>query len=516
MLALAALALLAAASATARSAEEVADIRAALRAADKSHSAEVLRFNAELRARGLHVGASPSTGMTVSDIGRVTVMRDATHDSWENGNGIDDVFEGTEDSVIAFFEAHPDSDADFVMIIQDWVNSSFPGAFYSPLENDTTGIGYQHSDPSHLFDYDPNTPIEGLLWLNGFDFLVSPIFEEGRILWGQEFGHRWGAFVNVDTGAGLDDTVLGRQLAHWSWYLDSDWSWMEGNDWTDNGNGTWSTNIASYDPLAPRFSPLDLYVMGLVGTADVPSFTQLLPADPNEHDAGEGPDAWMTGGGTTTITATPRVLTIQDVIAAEGPRVPPVATSPKDFDVAVVFALRRDDRITPERLAEMEALLDAFELQWSDDTGARSTVNFGVAGTPNAPPVLAAIDGPLKVKAGKRARFDASAATDPEGQSLSFEWRWDADDNDTLFEEGSAEQGHTFNREGTRVIEVSVRDANGAETIVPLSIDVGPGEAAGCGCTLAAGSAPSRATLAASLGAVLLAAIWRRTFRHPD
>jgi DnaJ-domain-containing protein 1 len=102
MLALAALVLLAAPGSL--SAQEIADRRAALRAADLSHSPEVLRFNAELHQRGLKIGASPSTGMTVSDIGRVTVMRDATHDSWENGNGIDDVFDGTEDSVIAFFE----------------------------------------------------------------------------------------------------------------------------------------------------------------------------------------------------------------------------------------------------------------------------------------------------------------------------------------------------------------------------------------------------------------------------
>ena len=104
------------------------------READLSHSPEVLRFQEDLRARRKNatphaLGASPSTGMTVSDIGRVTVMRDATRDSWESGTGIDDVFSGTEDSVTAFFEAHPDSDVDFVVIIQDWINTAFPGAF---------------------------------------------------------------------------------------------------------------------------------------------------------------------------------------------------------------------------------------------------------------------------------------------------------------------------------------------------------------------------------------------------
>lgn len=478
-----------------------------VRDADLSHTPEVARFREDLRRKKASavphaLGASPSTGMTVSDIGRVTVMRDATRDSWEGGNGIDDVFSGTEDSVTAFFEAHPDSDADFVVIIQDWVNASFPGAFYLPLENDTTGIGYQHTVPAQVFDDDPSTPIEGFLWLNGYDFLVLPTFDGGRILWGQEFGHRWGAFVEVGSG----DSILGRQSAHWSRYLDTDWSWMEGNDWTDNLDGTFTTNVTTYDTLTSHFSPLDLYLMGLVGTADVPSFVQVLPGDLS--DAAAAPDAWP-GGNASTVTASSRVLTVQDVIAAEGPRVPSSLTSEKDFDVAIVYALRREDRITPARLAQLETMLDLFEQQWIDDTLGLATVTFGVAGTPNAPPVLAAIAAPASVKAGKRATFDAGAATDPEGQALTFEWRWDAGDEDSLFVAGGASQGHTFGSDGPRTIEVSVRDEGGAETIVSLTIDVTPGDGGeGCGCALTGARAPS--SLAACVLAALVLVLRRR------
>lgn len=484
---------------------------ASAREADLSDTPEVARFREELRIRKMNavphaLGASPSTGMTVTDIGRITVLRDATRESWESGEGIDDVFQGTEDSITAFFEAHPDSDVDFVVIIQDWINAAFAGAFYLPLENDTTGIGYQHAVPSNVFDDDPSTPIEGFLWLNGYNFLILPPFDGGRILWGQEFGHRWGAFVNVDTGAGLDDSVLGRQSAHWSRYLDTEWSWMEGNDWTDNLDGTFTTNVATYDTFTSHYSPLDLYLMGLVGTADVPSFVQVLPADVS--DAAAAPDAWP-GGNATSVTATSRVLTVQDVIAAEGPRVPSHLDSAKDFDVAIVYALRREDRITPQRLAELETLLDQFEQQWIDDTLGLASVTFGVAGTANLAPVLAAIDGPISVKAGKRVSFDAGAATDPEGQALSYEWRWDADDEDVLFQAGDASQGHTFKSEGPRVIEVSVRDAGGAETIVSLALDVTPGSSGdGCGCTLSGDRSP------APLGACLLLAAFAVAMRR--
>src|SRR5437868_5599116 len=68
----------------------------------------------------------------------------------------------------------------------------------------------------------------------------------GRILWGQEFAHRWGALVHFNDGGVDSGALLGRQQAHWSWYLDSNWSWMEGNDWKDNTDGTFTTNVAAF------------------------------------------------------------------------------------------------------------------------------------------------------------------------------------------------------------------------------------------------------------------------------
>ena len=55
---------------------------------------------------------------------------------------------------------------------------------------------------------------------------------------GQEVGHRWLAYVDFrDRTGARSDALLGRDLAHWSFFFDSDASVMEGNDIEDLGGG---------------------------------------------------------------------------------------------------------------------------------------------------------------------------------------------------------------------------------------------------------------------------------------
>ncbi len=448
-----------------------------------------------LRARWEKTGlrAAPANGMTVSDVGRLSVVRDTTRQVWGAGLSIDNLFNGLDGSVRAFYEAHPDADPDFVVVVQDWLNTSFLGAFYQPVENDVQGIGYVHFDGRHTFDDDPTTGIEGVLWLNGAQVFLNDLII--GILWGQEFGHRWGSFVYFQDGPALSSALLGRQAAHWSYYVDSDWSWFEGNDWADNGDGTFTTNNASFDTIA-HYSPLDLYLMGLVGTADVPAFTLLEnPAGGPPADA--GPAEWQND--TVTVSATPKTVTIQQVVAAEGARVPSHLASPKSFEVAVIYALRQDDRASAAELAAMELVLDKMIASWNFDVANRATIAFGPAGTPNAAPIVT-LSAPDSGSQHEGVRFTATA-TDPEGQALTYRWRFATGDE---FVEAGPSVKHTFGSTGAKDVEVSVIDANGAETIVghTLTID----EATGCGCHTASSHAPLAPLASAGLLALVLVA----------
>ena len=85
---------------------------------------------------------------------------------------------------------------------------------------------------------------------------------------GQEVGHRWLAFLEFRDHTGQrSDALLGRDLAHWSFFFDSDASVMEGNDIEDLGGGSFRTAAA-----VQRYSLLDQYAMGLVPPSGVPPF----------------------------------------------------------------------------------------------------------------------------------------------------------------------------------------------------------------------------------------------------
>src|SRR5205823_3527536 len=62
---------------------------------------------------------------------------------------------------------------------------------------------------------------------------------------GQETGHRWLAFMKFrDHNRQTSNALLGRDLAHWSFFLNSDASVMEGNRIQDLGGGSFRTTAA--------------------------------------------------------------------------------------------------------------------------------------------------------------------------------------------------------------------------------------------------------------------------------
>lgn len=479
---------------------------------DASGSPEAQRIGAaaaaKFRAHGLREGrpstrSAPVNGMTVTDYGRVSVLRDATHSNWGEGLSVGSLLTGFDGSISAYYEAHPDADPQYVMIIADWLNTGFPGAFYSPVANDVAGIGYRNQTdlPGEIFDNDPSSALEGAIYMNGIQiFTTIPNHElYTRILWGQEFAHRWGTFVHFDDAGTESAALLGRQSAHWSWYVDSDWSWMEGNRWRNNNDGTFTTDVGNFD-VDTHYNPMDLYLMGLIGSADVPSFSLLAHAVAGP-DIGTAPDAWKAT--THTIAATARSVSVQDVIAVEGPRVPDFVSSPKEFHVAVLYVLRRDDRIDAAKLSTVETVLDTMIASWNADVGGRAVVDYGPFGTPNRAPVVS-LRAPDEGMQHHPVRFDASGATDPDGAAVRYFWRFDSK---SKFVEGGPVVERVFGTEGDKVVEVSVRDAEGGETIVTHPLHV---KAAGMySCAVARGEPSGLASLL--LAAAALAIRRRRT-----
>lgn len=206
--------------------------------------------------------------------------------------------------------------------------------YYVSVANDTRGIGYQHEDPREIFDDSPHSRLEGVAFLNDFPYWQSRPDEFDRAFM-HEIGHRFGARVHVQKAGFARDALLGRQGFHWSYFLDSAGSPLEGNRWARAGEG-----LRAETPLSPgRFSDLDLYLMGVLPAERVAPAT-LVRAEPvATRDCLGGPLTAASPPQTCSAVdfdATPVDFTIDDVIAAEGPRLPAAVAEHKTLDVAFI------------------------------------------------------------------------------------------------------------------------------------------------------------------------------------
>lgn len=272
------------------------------------------------------------------------------------------------DSVSGAFYEHCGDDYQYLdlLLVNDL---GFFGAFYAPMANDVRGIGADDPRWGEVYDT-TNTQMEGFIFMNAAQ-LWAENPEAGRFVFGQEFMHRWGAFVTVDHEELEPDALLGRDLAHWSYWFSTTNSPMEGNTWVDNGDGTWTIDYAA----TSTYSDLDLYLMGLVGPEDVPEQTVLLVSDEEqarvERERASAPEALVESlygaGSPVTVTATPVHFGLDAIIAAEGEREPTVADSPKAFRMATIVLVLSHDKIDDDALAMLDGVRTRFESDWEAD-----------------------------------------------------------------------------------------------------------------------------------------------------
>jgi hypothetical protein len=212
-------------------------------------------------------------------------------------------------------------------------------AFSMTLKNDIRGIGRDVFDFSALLESSGRFQT----YVQMGDLARYPVAPDQRFLGtdsplsliGQETGHRWLAFVNfMDPNSKVSDGLLGRDRAHWSYFHDSDASVMEGNDIRDNGDGTFTTVAAT-----ERFSKLDQYIMGLIPPEEVPDFFYVLGED-SSASRESSPAIGDTFSGERVNVA------VQDVIAAEGPRVPSWQEARKSFKMAFLVLGRRGEPVS--------------------------------------------------------------------------------------------------------------------------------------------------------------------------
>jgi len=183
---------------------------------------------------------------------------------------------------------------------------------------------------------------------------------------GHEFGHRWGAYVTAKVNG---ETMRLGPWPHWApglqapvafpYSLPVEASTLGGAVWKDNGDGTYTQLRQGYFVPAAGYSYLDLYLMGLIRAAQVPDFFILNNLVPTGSDS----------SGRPVFKGDEVKVTIGDVIAAEGPRLPDADHSQRKFNTGIVVMVEHCRRPSAKLLKEAEGIRRQWIDYWDMVTG---------------------------------------------------------------------------------------------------------------------------------------------------
>ena len=197
-----------------------------------------------------------------------------------------------------------------------------------------------------------------------------------------EHGHRWStrsrAIVDGETielrGEHVPWAMSG--AAHWPGGLhapspfpygdgEHEGSVMGGAVYEDNGDGTFTILDRGSMVPASGYSYLELYLIGVLPPAEVPDFFLLQNIERLGRD----------DQGRQIVRADRIDITIDDIVAHNGPRVPSVAEAPKEFRNAFVAVVLPGASPSAELLERTDGIRSQWITFWNRVTGGRSTMS---------------------------------------------------------------------------------------------------------------------------------------------
>ncbi len=314
--------------------------------------------------------------VTVHDDGSLTAFRDT------------DGADALTSTVLALYQT---TGAPMPDVLSVWTNFGVDGNIYETLEvnqsNDVAGIGFDSYFGGNGQFASPTPPLRIILLHNDVTKLTQrAAFQRAsttgfaRYLFLLELGHMFGAEVSIPKPN--PGELLGSPF-HWSFWMDAGGSILGGNQWKDNGDGTFST--VPLTPLTIVYSMLDLYIMGLADSNEVGPFGVLENATVTSGDVDP-----MTNGAygaqsfprfdptPLKVTATRRALTVEDIITANGVRMPAHAQAPSSFKVGIMLVLSKNATASDESAAQaiLDPIAPTLPQAFNDATLGRGTLTI--------------------------------------------------------------------------------------------------------------------------------------------
>ena len=332
-------------------------------------------------AKMLDVRDRPALGLDIVQRGRnLLVLEDNDGSLRRSGFGGQAAWQQVLRTV---YTLYPDR-FDMVMALTEWQEQS-AFAYYLPLANNVTGIGYQHLTGRQVFNQ-TGSNLDGLIFMNDYRLYLGRNAVFGRVVFLQEIGHRWGAFPFYANSPTNGRDMLGRDDSHWSYFMHSANSALEGNSWRDNGNGSFTTETNAFGLTS---SPLDRHLMGFLPPNEVEDWFLILDPDVRGQrddfgrllNAASGP-AFQ---GRATVNGGRHNITIDDVMRSEGARNPSFANSQKVWNVATVLILNQGSSWDASKHATAEALIDSWEEMFEEEVGGAADLIMTLEDNPQPP-----------------------------------------------------------------------------------------------------------------------------------
>ena len=204
---------------------------------------------------------------------------------------------------------------------------------------------YMNMGPLTNYPDDPTTQIFTL----GENNTLSVITHEA--------GHRFLSYVEfIDPATGLRSAdLLGRQGAHWSFFLNTDASVLEGNRIEDRAMMT--PRFLTTGTVA-HYSELDQYLMGFRSADEVtPTFLVDQPANFQQgtRSAASAPQTGISFDGER------KEITVDMIIDAEGERIPDASVSQRKFNFAFILLVDADSEPSEADLEKLDNIRAAWE-----------------------------------------------------------------------------------------------------------------------------------------------------------
>jgi hypothetical protein len=240
-----------------------------------------------------------------------------------------------QNAIQQFYTYYRD-DFDFVQVV--FALPSYPAnRYHATVRNDVSGIGLTLMNNTASFGSAGK--------LKGYTvFPIDTLFDAGESAFSHELGHQWINFLkNASLAAGTPHwppSTMARGIMGLSIPGSG-----AGGDFPykiDLVNST--TAHVTQSVVTQEFSDLDLYLMGFIPPSAV------------------SPGIVIQGSGCADCTVPASQITVADVIAANGPRIPDSTTAQKSFRVGTVV-ISRDRVLNDEEMAVLELFAARGEAQ---------------------------------------------------------------------------------------------------------------------------------------------------------